>query len=389
VNFATLAAKNLTRNRRRTILTIIGVAVAVLIFLALRTVLWAWNVAAEAAAKDRIVTRHGISMIMPLPIKDAQDIKKVKGVKHVTWMNWFGGKDPNKKDLFFAQFAVDHNTFLEVYDELDVAPEVREAWKTTKNGALVGDVLLEKLGKKVGDKIVLEGTIFPGPWEFQIVGTYTPTRKSFDRMSFMMRYDFLNDDPRFSWNKDKIGFIASRIDDPTRSAQISREIDALRAETGEPLLTMSERTFQLSFMGMISAVLTALDIVSMVILFIMMLILGNTIAMGVRERTHEYGVLRAIGFQPGHVFTFVLGESVLVGLLGGAFGILLAYPLIQMALGGMLEQNFGQFFPYFRIPATTAMIAIGISVALGALAALLPAYRASRLQVTEALRRVA
>jgi putative ABC transport system permease protein len=152
---------------------------------------------------------------------------------------------------------------------------------------------------------------------------------------------------------------------------------------------MSERAMTLSFMGMMSAILTALDYVSIIILLIMTMILGNTIAMGVRERTHEYGVLRALGFTPRHVAMFVLGEALTVGLLAGIVGLALAYPIVELGMGRWLEENMGAFFPYFRIDTKTMVAAVLLSVALGVVSSVIPAYRASKLNVTDALRRVA
>ena len=188
--------------------------------------------------------------------------------------------------------------------------------------------------------------------------------------------------------KDQIGWIITRVDDPARTAEVSAAIDKLFDDRDVQTLSMSERAMNVSFLGMISAVLRAVDIVSLVILGIMMLILGNTIAMGVRERTNEYGVMRAIGFLPRHVAIFVLGEAVTIGVLGGGLGLALSYPLVERGLGRWLEENMGSFFPYFRVTAGTALTALALAVALGLVAALLPAYRAARLDVVDALRRV-
>jgi putative ABC transport system permease protein len=189
--------------------------------------------------------------------------------------------------------------------------------------------------------------------------------------------------------KDQIGWIASRIDDPGRSAEISSAIDRIFDEKDVQTATMSERAMNLSFMGMISALLTALDIISFIILAIMMMILGNTIAMGVRERTREYGVLRALGFSPGHIGTFVVGEAVAIGALSGVLGLALAFPIVERGMGRWLEENMGAWFPYFRIPPETYGLAIALAIGLAVVASVIPAYRASRLVVTDALRRLA
>ena len=387
MNLPTLAARNLLRNRFRTVLTVMGVAVAVLAFILLRTVIYSWTVAVEYSAKDRIGTRHKVTFVMTLPKRYVEDVRRVPGVTGATFANWFGAKDPKDEKEFFGNMAVDTNTFFQVYDEMVVKPEEMEAWKQDRKGAIVGDQLAKKKGWKVGDRVTLQGTIFPGQWEFRIAGIYTATRKSVDRSTLWFHWNYLNDSVPERL-KDQVGWIASKVNDPTRVADISKAIDKVFDERDVQTLSMSERAMNTSFLGMLSAVLNAVDVVSIVILLIMMLILGNTIAMGVRERTSEYGVLRAIGFLPRHLATFVLCEALFVGFLGGAVGLALAYPLVEQGMGRWIEENMGAFFPYFRVPLTTAALALGLAVGLALLASVIPAYRAAKLNVISALRRL-
>jgi putative ABC transport system permease protein len=384
-----VAVRNLSRNQLRTLLTMAGVSMAILTFIFLRTVLSAWTTAADHAAKDRVGTRHKVSFIMPMPGRYVQEIREIAGVTGVASANWFGGKDPKHETEFFGNFAVVPKDYLSVYDELDVPPEQREAWFQNKTGALVGDALANKMGWKVGDRVTLKGTIFPGDWEFQISAIYTTKRRSFDRSSFMFHYDYFNDSPQAQQGgmKDQVGWIVSRIDDPARAAEISKAIDARFEERDIQTLSMSERAMNMSFIGMISAVLSAVDVVSLVILLIMALILGNTVAMGVRERTHEYGVLRAIGFLPRHLAAFVLGEAVVVSVAGGVLGVVISYLLVQGVVGRFLEENMGAWFPFFRIDPATVVMALLLAAGLGLAAAALPAYTTSRLKVVDALRR--
>jgi putative ABC transport system permease protein len=383
-----VAVRNLGRNKLRTALTMAGVMVAIVTFVLLRTVLSAWTAAADNASKDRIGTRHKVSFIMPLPRRYLQEVRDIPGVKSAALANWFGGKDPKHETEFFATLAVEPKDFLQVYDEISVPPEQAESWFQNKTGAIVGDALAKKFGWKIGDRVTLTGTIYPGEWEFQICGIYTATRRSVDRATLYFQYDYLNDSPQASGAQhDQAGWIVSRIDDPGRSAEISKAIDAKFDERDVQTLSMSERAMNTSFIGMISAVLKAVDVVSIVILLIMMLILGNTVAMGVRERTHEYGVLRAIGFLPKHLALFVLSEAVAVSTLGGVLGLLVSYPFVEKGVGRFLEENMGGFFPFFRIDPTTAVAALILAAVLGLLAAALPAYNASQLKVVDALRR--
>jgi putative ABC transport system permease protein len=326
-------------------------------------------------------------MIMPLPKRYAEEIKQIPGVTQVAYASWFGAKYPKKEDEFFATIAVEPEDILKVYDEIKVPAAEVEAWKQNRRGALVGDALAKKLGWKVGDRVMLRGTIYPGDWEFEVSGIYTASRASVDRSTFWFHYDYMNDSPTVR-QKDQIGWIMARVNDPGQSAAIAKAIDKHFEERDQQTLSMNERAFQASFLGMMSAILKAIDLVSVVILAIMALILGNTIAMGVRERTGEYGVLRAIGFLPKHIVTFILVESVVTGLIGGGVGVLLAYPLVERGLGRWLEENMGAFFPFFRIDPVITISALALSIALGLAAAIIPARTAARLKVIDSLRRV-
>jgi putative ABC transport system permease protein len=315
-------------------------------------------------------------------------IRSTPGVKAATWVNFFGAKDPKDPNNFFGSMAVDAESFVQTYDEMVLTPEDKARWLENRQGAVIGDVLARKLGVKVGDKLVLSGTIYPGDWQFEISGIYMPARKTVDRSSFVFHWKYLNESLPERL-RDQIGWIAIRIDDSTRGPEISAAIDKVFDEKDVQTTTMTERAMGMSFMGMFSAILTALNAVTVIILAIMMMILGNTIAMGVRERTREYGVLRALGFSPRHIAMFVMGEALVIGVLTGIVGIALAYPILELGLGRWLEENVGAYFPYFRIPVTTMVLGMGLAIGLAVVASLLPAYRASKLSVTDALRRVA
>jgi putative ABC transport system permease protein len=383
-----LAVRNLGRNKFRVALTVLGVAVAVVAFLLLRTVIWAWASGAEWAAKDRVVTRHKVTFVMTLPKRYVEDVRNAPHVKAVTWANWFGGKDPKHDREFFSALGADAATYFTVYDEMKVPPDQLKTWKHDRQGAIVGDVLAKKLGWKVGDRVALESGIYPGNWEFNIDAIYTTTAKSVDRSTMVFQWDYLNDSLPAE-RKDQVGWIVSRVDDPGHVADIGVGLDKRFEDLDTPTLSQDERSFNASFLAMFSAILKAMDIISAVILVIMTLILGNTIAMGVRERTSEYGVLRAIGFLPGHVALWIVFESLFLGVLGGAVGVLLAWPFINFGVGRFLEENMGAFFPYFRLETANILLGLGVAALLGAAASAIPAWRASKLVVVDAVRRVA
>ncbi len=383
-----LAVRNLARNKFRVVLTVAGVAVAILAFLLLRTVTWAWTNAADWAAKDRVVTRHKVTFVMSLPKRYVEEVRQSPHVKLATWANWFGGKDPKHDREFFSALGADPATYFDVYDEMNVPTDQLETWKHDRQGAIVGDVLARKLGWKVGDKVILQSGIYPGDWQFTIDAIYTAMAKSVDRSTFIFQWDYLNDSLPPA-RRDTVGWIVSRIDDPARVAEVGVLLDKRFDDRDTPTLSQDERSFQAGFMAMFSAVIKAMNIVSGVILVIMTLILGNTIAMGARERASEYGVLRAIGFLPGHVVMWILGEALLMGALGGLVGLGIAWPFINLGIGRFVEENLGSMFPYFRLETANAVLALALAALLGTAAAAIPAWRASKLRVIDAVRRIA
>jgi putative ABC transport system permease protein len=387
VSLARISVKNVLRNKFRTIMTIGGITAALVAFLAVRTVVTSWESAVDYAAKDRLGTRHKVTFVMTLPKKYVDQIRQVPGVKNATWANWFGAKNPNNEKEFFANMAVDVPSFIDVYPEIALEPDAVQRWKQNKRGAIIGDVLAKKFGWKVGDKITLMGTIYPGDWEFEVSGIYQATARTVDRSSMFFHWEYLND-ALPAEQKDHVGWVASRVDDPTKVPNIAKAIDQLFDEQDTQTVTMSEKAMQQSFMGMFSAVLTALKWVSIVIMVIMTLIIGNTIAMGVRERTNEYGMMRAIGFRPGHIAGFVVGEAAFIGLLGGLVGLGLGFLFVNFGIGRFLEENMGQMFPFFRVATDSAILALAGAIVLGAVAAILPAWRAARLDVIQAIRKI-
>jgi putative ABC transport system permease protein len=387
MNLTSIAARNIGRNKLRTSLTVSVVAIATLFFILLRTVVWSWTSASEFSKKDRIATRHKVSFIMQLPKRYAEEIATIPGVTAVAWANWFGAKDPKNEQDFFATIATDPKSLLGVYSEIKTSEAEKQAWFEDRQGALVGDALAKKKGWKLGDKVTLSGTIYPGDWTFNVRGIYTTTTTNVDRSTLWFHWDYLNESLP-ARQKDMVGWIMTNIKDSSQSGRISKEVDAKFDDRDLQTITMSEAALNQSFLGMFSAVLKAIDIVSVVITLIMALIVGNTIAMGVRERTNEYGVLRAIGFLPKHIVRFILAEGVVIGVIGGLIGVMLGYPVVNGALGRVIEENMGNMFPQFKVQPEMAAFAFALAVVLGLVAAILPARKASRLQVVEALRRV-
>jgi putative ABC transport system permease protein len=380
------AALNSLRNPLRTGLTVLALAIVVVAFVLLRTVITSWNIASEHAAKDRIASRHKVSFHIMLPKRYVETIRQVPGVKAATPVTWFQGKDPRNPDYFFANFMVDPKTFVQVYDEIRMPPEHKARWLEDRQGAIVGRALARRLGLRVGDRFTLVGTLFAGDWVLNVDAIYTAARKSVDENSLMFHWDYVNETlpPQ---RKDQVGWVTSRVDDPGRGAEVSAAIDRVFDGYDSQTLSMSERQMNLGFLGMVSGLLRAIDAVSLIILLILTMILANTIAMGVRERTAEYGALRALGFLPRHIRFFIVGESFIIGLSAGLLGIGIALPLIDRVLGQFVEDSVGSLFPSFRVAPTTLVLAIVLSMLLGVLAGLVPAVLAGRQSVVNALRR--
>ncbi len=389
MTLAGLAARNVLRNKLRLILTICAMAVAVLTFVFLRTLLWSWTVAVEAAPKDRVFTRNKITIAMTLPKRYIDQLRAQPHVKAATYATWFAAKYPPREREFFAKYAVDPSTYFDVYDEIMIKPEEKAVFLEKRTGVLVGDTLAKKLGWKIGDRVTLDSGVFGSGWQFDIVGIYTGTGKTVDRSSFFFRWDYLNEGVPFARMKDRIGWMVSRVDDPAHSADIGRAIDKSFETKEIRTLSQDERSFTSAFLSGVAAALRAVDVVSFAILIIMLLILANTIAMGVRERTNEYGVLRAMGYKPRQVAAFIVGESMLTGVLGGAVGLLIAYPIIEFGIGRWMEENVGAFFPYCHVNPWVATAAVLLSLTLGGIAGGVPAYFASKLRVVDALRGIA
>ncbi len=383
-----LAIRNLLRNKLRTGLTLAGVGMAVLAFLLIQTMIGAWEIGVTLSAKDRLVSRHKVTFIMNLPKRYIDETRAIEGVKEATWSSWWGGKNPNNENEFFMTLAVEPESYTSVYDEVGITPQEKAAWIEDPQGVIIGDLLASKFKWKVGDEVRLVSTIYPGDdWKFHVKAIYKPLRKSAGRDWFLFNWKYFNEKVSLDL-KEQIGWIAARVKPGKSAAEVSKEIDNHFDSKDVQTMTQDEGSFNQSFLGMFSTILKSLNIVSFVILGIMMLILGNTVAMGVRERTREYGVLGAIGFMPGSVMYLVLAEAFALGFVGGLVGVLSAIPIVG-AIGNFVEVNMSAMLPVFRLGILHCFIALGLAIVLGILSSIIPALSARRLKVVEALRHTA
>ncbi|HET6373561.1 MAG TPA: ABC transporter permease [Candidatus Polarisedimenticolia bacterium] len=377
-----LMAKNCVRNPLRTVLTVAGIAVGVIGFGFLQTVLTAYYVGAEASSPNRLVTRHRVSLFNLLPLAQRDKIAQVSGVTGVSYGMWFGAyyQTPEK---FFAQFACDPG-YIELYPEFIIPPDQKAAWLNDLQGAVVGRKLAKRFGWKVGDRITLIGTFFAGNWDFIIDAIYDGRDRNTDETAMFFHWKLL--DERIN-HRSIVGWYLVGISDPSATGRISKEIDDLFINSTAPTLTETEKDFNLSFVAMMGTIITIIKVAAWIVIGIILLIMANTMAMSARERTTEYGVLKTLGFGGRHLVTLIGGEAVLVSLLGAAVGCLLTFGMVAV-VGRGIEENLGQIFPVFELTPVTMAQSVGLAVAAGLLASVIPIARAVRLSIADSLRRV-
>jgi putative ABC transport system permease protein len=380
-----LLLRNAFRHRLRTVLTLLGLVVAVCAFGLLRTIVDAWYAGAEASSSTRLITRSATSLTVPLPLAYAERLRAVDGITGVSWSNWFGGVYVSERN-FFPQFAVDAPSYLALYPEYRLDEAGRVAWLRDRKGVLAGRKLADKFGWKPGDNIPLRGTIYTGTWNFTLRAIYDGADAGVDENQLLMHWAFLNETvrERFPGRGDHVGVFVVGIRDPHNAAVISQRIDAQFRNSVAETLTETEKAFQLGFVAMSEAILVALQAVSLIIVVIIMAVMANTMAMTARERLAEYATLKALGFPPAFVVRLLFGESLLIAALGGAAGVLLTWPLAA-AFGSAA----GTLFPVFRISATTMALQLASALVVGVIAAAWPAWRMSRIDIVAGLRHVA
>jgi len=377
-----LISKNAFRRKLRTFLTILGLALAVMAFGLIRTFIHAWYAGARAAAPDRLITRHAVSIIFDLPIAYKEQLLKIDGVEDVTHACWFGGYyvDPSN---FFPNFAVDHTNYFDIYPEFIVPKDQFVNFKKERNAVIIGQGLADRFGWKLGDKVPLIGTIFPGDWDFIVRGIYTGKEESTDETLFLFRFDCLDERMKIEspGRAGNTGWYALKISDPEQSATIADQVDSRFDNSWAETRTETEKEFTMSFIQMSSAIILGLRIVSYLIIGIILMVLANTMAMTARERVSENAFMRTIGFQGYHLVGLILGESLFIACLGGIVGIGL---LILVANG--VSVALSQYFPGFRPDNLTFLLSFGTSVAVGILAAVIPISRALSIKIVDGLR---
>jgi putative ABC transport system permease protein len=381
MKFFPLLWSSLWRKKFRSVFTLLSIFVAFLLFGLLMTIRTAFSFGVEIAGLDRLVLIHKVSLIMPLPISYQERLRATEGVTLVTHNSWFGGvyQDPSN---FFAQIVVDPEPFMTLYPEYKLPPDQFKAWLGDRQGAIVGADLARRFNWKIGDRIPIQGTIWQPKqgqvWEFNIAGIYDG-EAGVDKTQFFFRYDYLNENRRVG--DGLIGWYIVKIADPSQAQQMGAKFDAMFANSSAETKTTTEKGFVDGFAKQVGDIGAIMIAILVAVLFTMMLVAANTMAQSVRERTSEVGVLKTLGFSNASILMLVLGEAILITVIGGGLGLAASWLFVQQGdpTGGML--------PIFMLPTRDVVTGVVLIVLLGIAAGALPAFTAMQLKITEALRK--
>jgi putative ABC transport system permease protein len=379
-----LLLRNAFRHKLRTALTILGITIAILSFGLLRTFINAWYSGAEASSASRLVTRNATSLIFPLPLAYKDKIRQVDGVKQISWGNWFGGIYIEEKN-FFANYAVEAKSYIELYSEYVLPQDQKEAFFRDRRGCFAGRKLVERFHWKIGDIVTLKGTIFLGNWEFVLRGIYHGKNENADENVFFFHWDYLNEvlKRRGSIFADQVGFYMIGVKDPNRAADVAEAIDKTFKNSLAETLTETEKAFVLSFISMSDAIIVAIQLVSFVVIIIIIAVAANTMAMTARERIGEYAIFKTLGYRGWRIGGMIVGESLLITMIGCLLGIALTPPATAV-----FRKLLGAYFPGFTVKMETVYMALGASILVGLCAAIIPTWRAVNIRIADGLRRI-
>jgi len=379
MKYSRLILANLLRKKTRTALTAGSFAAALFLFGILAVVRGAFRQGLEVAGADRLVVVNKVSIIQPLPLSYRDRLLRIPGVTQVTFANWFGGVYQDERN-FFPQFAIDRESYRQMFPEFAIPGDQWQAFLADREGCVVGQALAERFAWKLGDRIPIKGTIFPGTWEFNIRGIYRGNRLQDDTTQFWFRWDYL--DERTPYRKGFVGWYTVRIADPDDAVRVVKAIDQEFANSPWETKTDTEKAFAASWVKQMGNIELLILSIGGVVFFTLLLVTGNTMAIVVRERVRELAVLKAVGFSDGSVLLLVIAETVIVAAVGGGMGLALAklFTLRGDPTRGLL--------PFFYLPPGAIALGFVLAIAVGLMAGILPALSAMRLRVVDALRRV-
>jgi putative ABC transport system permease protein len=376
MKFAKLILKNVLRNKRRTLLTVSSLVVSLFLIVSLATILTEFERGSDEANPSRVVTRHSVSLGFLLPMSDLQRIEAIEGVKAVSPLTWFGGIYIDEKN-FFANFAADAKKLKEIYPEVKMSDAEWEAFTADRQGAIVGRKLVTLYGFTPGQHITLKSPIYNQDVEFIVRGVYAGS----DEKTLFFHHEYLNELAP-EWAKDHTGLFSILANSPEDVPRIAQTIDSMFLNTDAPTKSESEREFAKSFETMMGGVKQFLYGIMAAITFSLLLVMGNTMAMTVRERTKEVGTLKAIGFKRRTVAALFIGEAVLLAVVGAAIGIGAAVVIFRAIDMSLYIPNFNSFVP----ETETLIAAFVLSIFVGIVSVFYSTYRVTGLTIAEALR---
>ncbi|MFQ5723049.1 MAG: ABC transporter permease [Terriglobia bacterium] len=383
MRFWPLIWSSLRRKRVRTFFTVLSILIAFLLFGYLAAVNMAFRLGVDVAGADRLVLFHKVGFGIMLPESYQARIEATPGVVEAAHGTWFGGIYQDPKN-FFAQVAVEPESYLRLYPEFLLPEEQLKAWLADRTGAIAGRTIAEMYGWKIGDRIPIQATVWrkadgSSTWEFNLVGIYDGAEKATDTTQFLFRYDYFDEARMFA--KGLVGWYWIRVNDPARAEEIAQRIDAQFANSFYETKTSTEKAFLQGIAKQIGDIGAIIGGILSAVFFTILLVASNTMMQSVRERTAELAVLKTVGFPNGLVLVLVLIESLVLAAVGGALGLALAWWAIGQGdpTGGAL--------PIFFLPPKDILLGAGIIVALGLATGILPAVQAMRLRVVDAIRR--
>ena len=383
MKFVSLILSNFRRHKLRTVLTILSIVVAFILFAYLAAIRNAFQFGTSVAGANRLVVRHRVTLIQPLPQSYERQIEQIRGVADATQQSWFGGLYQEKQTPW-GQIAIVPQEFFTMYPEILLPPDQKQAFLRTRTGAIAGRKIAERYGWKVGDKIPFQATFMRpktggNTWTFDLVGIYDGQFPDTDTSTFYFRHDYM--DENRAWGKGLTGWYAVLVEDPKDAERVARDIDAAFANSPAETKAETEKAFIKGFAEQMGNIGAMVQWILIVVFIMILLVAGNTMAQAVRERTSELGVMKAIGFTDGQVLGFVLVESLLIALIGGAIGLGLG----SLAVAG--GDPTGGALPVFFFPPDWRLFGVVVVLLLGFVAGVLPAVQAMRLNAVDALRR--
>jgi putative ABC transport system permease protein len=382
MKFLPLVWRNLWRRKVRTTFTLLSIFIAFLLFGLLMTIRETFSLGVDLAGLDRLMVIHKISIIMPLPVSYQAQLRTVPGVETVTHNTWFGGiyQDPTN---FFSTIAIEPEAYFGMYPEMHLPPEQMKAWVADRQGAVVGTDLAKRFGWKIGDRVPIKGTIYrtksgSDAWEFNIVGIFDGD-PGVDKTAFFFRYDYLDENRQVG--AGTVGWYIVKIKDSSQSKQMASTFDAMFANSSFETNTTTEKGFIDGFAKQIGDIGSIMIAILVAVLFTILLVVGNTMAQAVRERTSELAVLKTLGFSNVGILTLVLAESMFIAVVGGGLGLAVAWAIVARGdpTGGLLSP--------FVLPQRDVIAGIGLMAAVGVAAGLVPAAGAMRIRIVDALRK--